>query len=328
VHEATCRRLARFIASKHIPVEREEIELQEFSDLEKGNLLLFIVSICHRTSTSDGVLSGNVGGTFLKGWDFLFQRFIEFSRDHRTWLKPVSWAQMTEKDMRQIYPVGSGLTDIGRRIELLNDLGSKMLKKQWYWLQDIYDACNGWILREEAHMLGKLSLFQAYSDPVHKKSFFLLSLMRTLTEWDYQDPENLGPPVDYHEVRGHLRLGTVRVEDTSLKKRLLLSIPVTQEEDIAIRAEVFKAIVLISELSGLSDSSRLHYAFWNLFRNFCTRLEPNCFGSRRESYLPDRYRELISCKGKDFLPCPFNTICQSADSLEKYQEHRYITDYY
>ena len=92
--------------------------------------------------------------------------------------------------------------------------------------------------------------------------------MRNTGLWTYKDPENLGAPVDYHEVRGDLRIGTINVLDESLKSKLLKGEPVTAEEDIALRGAVFNAIMFLSDETRLRNPSQLHYLFWNVFRNF------------------------------------------------------------
>lgn len=39
--------------------------------------------------------------------------------------------------------------------------------------------------------------------------------------WVFADRDKLGAPVDYHEVRGHLRIGTVQIHDEELRTRLV-----------------------------------------------------------------------------------------------------------
>ncbi len=85
--------------------------------------------------------------------------------------------------------------------------------------------------------------------------------------------------------------------------------------------------MLISERSGLKNPSQLHYMFWNVFRNYCTRDKPNCLGERPEMYLPERYRTLAIRLGKREA-CPFSTVCQSVHLDKRFVEHVYRTDYY
>src|SRR5262249_55322919 len=148
------------------------------------------------------------------------------------------------------------------------------------------------------NMVSLLGTFRAYNDPVRKKAFFLLGLMRNSAGWVYADGDHLGAPVDYHEVRGHLRLGTVLVIYVRLPEKLLKRIPVEEVEDVALRAHVAEAIHSIGELAGMRDGMRLHYLFWNLFRSVCLREHPFCRTPPPDSALPARYIHLISISGE------------------------------
>ena len=123
--------------------------------------------------------------------------------------------------------------------------------------------------RGHANLLGSLSTFRAFTDPVHKL-LFVLGLNSATCNWVYQDSELLDPPVDYHEVRGHLRLGTVELLDESLRTSILNGDYVDEAADVAIRTAVTNAIRLVGEYSRYSPM-QLHYAFWNLFRGICLK---------------------------------------------------------
>ena len=150
--------------------------------------------------------------------------------------------------------------------------------------------------------------------------------MRNTGRWRFVDNESLGPPVDYHEVRGHLRIGTVAIVDPDLRRKVANGEPVTEVEDVAIRRAVFKAILYVSELSGLRDPSRLHYLFWNIFRAVCVRNAPRCSASGRPPLLPPRYQPQMDVD--DDVHCPYETVCKSAHVANPIIEHVAVTDYY
>jgi hypothetical protein len=331
VNRQKCEEVANLLRSKQIPEDREEISFDGFTDLETGNLLFFVVAICHQTTVpGKPPLAGLVDGKLLKGWDYLLQRFVEVARTHKAWLNPEYWSQLNATQLRELYRNSEGydlLTNVENRTDILVDLGAVMAQHGFKNLQDVYDLSKGWIQTEEPNLVDLLANFRAYSDPIRKKTFFLLSLMRNTGIWLFRDPENLGAPVDYHEVRGHLRIGTVAVMDAELRLKLLNSQRVTADEDIAIRGAVFEAIMQISELTGLRNPSKLHYMFWNVFRNYCTRDDPNSLGDRRETDLPQRYAPLaIDHDGRK--ACPFSQVCNSVFEERKYKEHSIDTEYY
>lgn len=331
VDESACRRLAEVLRASSIPEDKEEIKFDGFDGSELGNLLLFVVAICHQTSVPGRPpLGGVIAGRELRGWDYLLQRFVEACRSNRSWLQPSTWAEMDTSSLQELYRNSDGqdlLTDVSNRAALIVDLGQVMHREDWANADSLFHNCHGRIRLGNPNLVDSLASFRAYSDPVHKKSYFFLSLMRNTGLWSYDDPELLGPPVDYHEVRGHLRIGTVKVLDKQLVAKLLNRDVVTAEEDVAIRNAVFEAIMLLSELSGVRNPSKLHYLFWNVLRNFCTRENPNCLGYRIETYLPERYRELaVKMDGRE--ACPFCRVCQSVDEEHRYSEHVFETDFY
>jgi hypothetical protein len=316
--------LANMLPGWKIPVDREDILLTGFNPLEIGNFFLLLVAICHQTSPRNrAALEGVVNGRKWRGWDFLLHRLHQAAFDDRSLLNAERWQGIRASDLLELY--GPLLTDVEGRAELIRDLGTGLLNRGWNCANALYDEADGRIADGSANLLDLLAEFRAYSDPVRKKSYFFLALMRNAGLWSYSDPQNLGPPVDYHEVRGHLRVGTVRIQDHELRDKLERSQDVSSDEDVLIRRAVHDAIMRISAQSGIDDPSRLHYLFWNVFRSHCTREDPNCFGDR-ESALPDAYRQLAFVHGN--CACPFSTICESSRSESRLKEHVIETDYY
>jgi hypothetical protein len=237
---------------------------------------------------------------------------------------------MTGREFATLFsdPVlGDRLTDPEGRAALVVNLGQVMQRNDWMWIQEVYELCGARVATGHPNLVGLLAQFRAYDDPVMKKSFFFLALMRNAGVWNYVDDDKLGPPVDYHEVRGHLRIGTVQVLDPDLQKKLFRRTPVTASEDIAIRGAVLDAIMLLSEMTGLANPSQLHYLFWNVFRSCCTRDNPHCHACPPDCSLPERYVPLaIHADGA--RRCPFAPVCDSADATRRYYEHAFSTDYY
>lgn len=175
-------------------------------------------------------------------------------------------------------------------------------------------------------MIGLLHMFRAYNDPVQKKSVFLLGLMANTAGWRYADSDALPPPVDYHEVRGHLRLDTVSIADTDLDRRILAREAVSAEDDVQIRAAVRDAILEIARHAGGATAMQLHYLFWNVFRNICLRGAPQCFRFTDMVRLPRRYHHLlVEREGRS--ACPFVNVCRSAGHA-RHVEHTFDTDWY
>jgi hypothetical protein len=330
VNYTVCEMLARQLALQKIPEDREELLSLNLPPPLIGNFFLLVVSICHQTSAPGRLpLMGVVHGKVQRGWDYLFQRMLEIVEESNDLLDPLRWIHLSSQELQDFFSdvkFGNRLTDPEGRCRLIQDLGEKMRSSGWVLADDIFKRCEGRVGTGQPNLLDLLMRFRAYADPVKKKSLYFLSLMRNNSRWQYPDNASLGPPVDYHEVRGHLRIGTVSVNDTILLKKLRDRTLVTADEDVALRQAVYNAIMLISELSGLRNPSQLHYLFWNVFRSICLRQEPQCFQLDPSCDLPQRYRHLTVARGKK--GCPFATICGSAGIHEPVLEHVFETDYY
>lgn len=333
INLAACERLASVIKNQSIPIDREETSPPNFSRQELGNFYLCLVAICHQTTPRDKPpLKGRVGGDYKRGWDYLSARLEEGFRDNSALFHPSRWSEITGQELVALLSdpqFGDRLTEPDRRAALVRDLGHVMLNNHWQWAEDLYRVSGARVATGSPNLIELLTNFTAYRDPVRKKSYFFLSLMRNAGLWKYVDDQQLGPPVDYHETRGHLRLGTVVVNDPFLKRKLFDSLPVTETEDIALRKAVHDAILLISDLTALRNPSQLHYLFWNVFRSCCSRESPHCNGCPPDCPLPDRYVHLaIHPKGS--RRCPFHELCESTciTTHKRYYEHQFETDYY
>ncbi len=331
VDVAACEQLAALLRRQSIPPDREESQLPGFNRNETGNFYLLLVAICHQTSPrGKKPLEGFVAGRLLRGWDFLSAKLELAAQHDRSLLSPSRWTTARTADVRELFHddrLGDRLIDPGGRSALIRDLGCVMLRHGWLWIEDMYRSAKGRVAVGDPNLASLLSEFRAYDDPVRKKSFFFLSLMRNSGLWQYADPENLGPPVDYHEVRGHLRIGTVIINDAALRTKLFESQPVTASEDVVIRQAVLDAIMLLSELTDLRNPSQLHYLFWNVFRSCCTRESPHCAACPTACPLPGRYVPL-AIRADATRRCPFSSVCASAQVLHRIHEHVFETDYY
>ncbi|RYG98672.1 MAG: hypothetical protein EON58_06420 [Alphaproteobacteria bacterium] len=294
--------------------------------LFSANAYLAIVAICHQTSpVGEAVLRGTVGGRPLLGWDFLKERWLEASISDPGLNTHERWLTMSATDLSNLYATDgtpSTLSRLAERALLLNDLGRFMTVGGWHSISESFEQC-GFRWDGNGGMLEILAGAIAYSDPVMKKSLFFASIATSDCGWRLT--ESLAPPVDYHEVRGHLRLGTVQVEDEALKRKLLLGLTLSEDEDTVLRCTVSNAIQRISELSGHS-AAVLHYYFWNIFRSCCPRpsVATHCFSCPTSCQCPEAYQQARPVPHV----CPFSTSCESAGQNVKMVDPAYAGHFY
>jgi integrase len=327
---AACLALAQLIAEARIPEDREETTLPGIARPSVANFYLALVAICHQTSPRGRPpLQGRCDGQVRRGWDYLLARFEAVVCEDPSLVEPKCWASIRSSDLSRIFhdpEFGDTLSDVEGRAALLRDLGLRLLDDGVVNAESLYERSDHRVASEDPNLLALLGRYHAYRDPVRKKSLFFLSLMRNHGLWVYRDDQLLGPPVDYHEVRGRLRIGTVRLVDPALLTQVRACQPVTQEQDIVIRQAVYGAIMLMAQAAGLSPS-RLHYLFWQVFRTICTRLNPACYSLHPDMQLPSRYVHL-TIPGGTLPRCPFSSLCASAGSSTPLLEHIVDTDFY
>lgn len=119
---------------------------------------------------------------------------------------------------------------MNERALLLNDLGRRLQAGGYSNVREPFDRCQG-VIGSSSGFLSFLNQFEAYRDPVMKKSHLFLAIMMREGDWVRMDPENLRSPVDYHEMRGHLRMGTILIQDHRLASKIQRGLTLTEEED-------------------------------------------------------------------------------------------------
>ncbi|MBZ5535588.1 MAG: hypothetical protein LAO31_06500 [Acidobacteriia bacterium] len=293
-----------------------------------ANSYFALVSICHQTSPlGERRLEGIVDNVKLAGWDYLEGKFRWKIREEPQWASPEFWRALRPLDLSGLYedPVfGKTLNRVNERALLLNDLGQRLMERGHSNVGESFDECRG-IIGGDSGFLAFLKTFEAYKDPVMKKAHLFLAIMVRELGWAIQDPENLRSPVDYHEMRGHLRMGTLLIQDQRLASKVQRGLTLTEEEDCEIRSKIQAVNTFISNQTGLRVSV-VHSLFWNLFRSCCHRLsnEAHCSGCGDSCNLLDRYKKLAIYKGR----CLFSEFCKSAEKPDKIMEPPYAGHYY
>ena len=198
VNVQTCRRLAAILTAHSIPQDHEDSSLAGFTPFEIGNFYFLLVAISHQTSPRGREpLEGTTDGRHLRGWDYLSAKLEEAVSVNPSILSPLFWDSITAEDVRGLFHdqfFGDRLSDTEGRAQLIRDLGLQMRRYSWNSVEEIYRVSGGFIDGCDVSLLSLLARFRAYDDPVHKKSFFFLALMRNAGLWRYKDPDNLALP--------------------------------------------------------------------------------------------------------------------------------------
>jgi len=211
VNNAKCAAVACALKSLNIPppIEPWGVKAGNVSyDLPTLNLVM--VAICHQTQALHGV----VNAVERRGWDYLQYKMQAWADNDSAALTLDRLESFTSEDLRALLDCGQQLSgpDVETRADFIRDCGAQLKTKKANSFTDLYDHCGRRIATGSGNLISSLSQFKAFDDPVMKKSMFLLGLNAATCGWRYADAELLESPVDYHEVRGHLRIGTVEID--------------------------------------------------------------------------------------------------------------------
>jgi hypothetical protein len=322
-----CREVASVIQGMRLP--QKLVRQTIFSSDRKvvGNFNLLLVAICHQTQKVQGI----VDGKWCRGWDYLERRLNECCQGNPDLLEIDTWATLTEASFERAFcqsaDDAAGM-DAGPRVQLINDLGDQMTRASYASFEQLYDVrkrrCSG-----DASIISFLKeRTRAYSDPVEKKARLLIGLLRDAHGWEFSDIDELGAPVDYHEIRGHLRIGTVIITDRRLEAKIK-SDCASDDEDCLIRERVSNAIDTIARHATGVDPLKIHYVLWNYFRTICRREEPNCSARKGPALdqLDPVYAEAFS-KSAGASGCVFSSVCESFKKQTFEPEYRYEGTHY
>lgn len=329
VNEEKVTQLAKLLRLFEIPEVEEGAGSFVIPEIEKeglANAYFFLVGICHQTSpVGERRLEGKIHGATRYGWDYLKEKYFIALQKTPAIATPDAWRGFTPKTISDLFAddeLGLTLNRINERTYFINDLGETLLKEKIDFVSEAFDLSEKKVSGERG-FLKFLAKFVAYSDPLRKKSFFFLSLALSECKWAIADQENILSPVDYHELRGHLRIGTIKVEEPGLKRKLAGNLVISNDEDNALRYSVQQAMTELSDKTGLSPS-QLHYFFWNVFRNCCPRnpLAAHCEKCEESCTLPAQYKNQFE------KHCVFSPVCSSAGKSSKVMEPPYMGHFY
>jgi hypothetical protein len=330
INDNQVTRLIEYLKTVDVPEEQESSTHSYYApqDLKKlANCYLAIVAICHQTSPlGERRLIGVIENNEKVGWDYLKEKFLAAATTNDEWTSFSFWKTITPLHLSELYQDSSkGLTlnRINERTFLLNDLGNQLTELGYNSIEDAFEKSDRFIDGPNG-FLTFLKNFESFKDPVLKKSLFLLSIMAKECGWQIKDIEQLKSPVDYHELRGHLRIGTVHATSPALAFKLKQGITLTEEEDTILRSTIQIVNDRIANETGLT-SSIVHYLFWNIFRNCCPRdsSKTHCHECISQCGLPRQYKSISAYKQK----CLFSEVCLSVDTLNKIIDPPYMGHY-
>ncbi|MDO9512029.1 MAG: queuosine salvage family protein [Bacteroidales bacterium] len=291
---------------------------------EKLRMYFFSVGICHQTyALAHPSLN-------LYGWDYLEYGFLNMIRQSPELLVPdfihVSDFEKLKGSLSGFFTPAEmecTLDRLDERVRLMKDMAAVLV--------DQYESSLGKLLSSTTHEQGVsvvelysvLQKFEAYSDPLNKKSSFFIKLAVDAGLIRLQDPENLVPVMDYHMQRVLLRTGCVEIMDDTLAQSLRLRLPMTS--DSIIREICVNASALIARKAGL-NVLQMNDVLYLAGRSCCHEQTLCRSGSCEKT--PCSLTRAVELD--NHTACIFNDFCKAATDMEyhKFWQPVVETHYY
>lgn len=270
----------------------------------------YSVAICHQTH--------KLYSKKLKvwGWEYIEHVFTQLGKNNSPFLQPGIISSLSFNDLcnrlaalfsDDANPLNTTLDRIGERASLLAEADYMLENHYKGSIRNLINASKLKLINSGKGLYELLEGFKAFSDPMRKKSTFMLKLMQDAQMIKVKDPQNFVPIMDYHMQRVLLRTGCVEVQSKNLAAKLRNHTPV--DKDTTVRKaciEAFRIIAAESEMPVVE----LNDFFWSLGRS-CCNTNPLCQAKRCEKD-PCTFARIV--EHDDHTHCSLEEVCQGKDS--------------
>ena len=220
-------------------------------------------------------LIATIGGDKLKGSAYLFRANVRALQGDVTFYNPERQAKISREELQKLFRADDGsdpMPAFDLHLELARNYGSDMLatgKTPQQILEGAQKSSTP--LRTFLSDLDQIGGYK--EDPLRKKSNLLALVLNQRPEGflEFGAGENVPPVIDYHTMRGCLRMGLIDVLDAPLKKKITDRQIVTAEEEWAIRYACYLAVEEVVRVSGKSLGA-VDWFFFAYSRQHCPEM--------------------------------------------------------
>jgi len=221
-----------------------------------------------------------IDGDKLKGSAYLFRAFVRKLHDDPEFYSAKRQADLTQQEMLDLFRADNGadpMPALDLHLQMGQSYGKDMLatnKTPRTILERAEQSATP--LKTFLDELDKIGGYK--EDPLRKKSNLLALVLNQRPEkfLSFAFGEAVPPVIDYHTMRGCLRMGLVEIVDEELKKKVENRQIVTADEEWAIRYACYLAVEEVVRISGKSLGA-VDWFFFYYSRQHCPEMtEPIC----------------------------------------------------
>lgn len=304
INEQQCKTIASKLALFSHFKEKSLSPYKKIKDKRKlANYWFFLTAICYKT----GNLKGIVNGEMLRGWDFLEAKARAILKEDPEFFLAENLVSISSNEIAEL--TLDYRDRIEQRCHLLKNCAQMLLERYKGNVMNLYYSTKGNISGQKG-VLSLLSDFEAYKDPLNKKSFLLIMTLFKLGVWNFKDEDAIKLPVDNHLMRISLRSGMLEIEDIHLRGILCNQKDIDSLLESKIRSKVLRCGDLLKKHSDM-NIIQIDSLLWQIGRNCCLNSHPPFCGN----YCCLSKDECSLCKAFSYRCnglCPLDGACKAS----------------
>lgn len=217
------------------------------------NYVFFLVAVDHKTHPANSRFEGVLDGKFYHGSDLMYALARKAQKIEPDLFTAKKMIRVTEKDISRIFSVHNLIIkNPAERAMLLRDCAKKLIEEYDGDFINLLKLSKNHLIRKDGKgILQQLRKFQAYADPLMKKSYLLIKILRRQGYFNPVDIDNLSFPVDNVLMEVAVRSGLVRLSGM-LKEKIVSGELLNEREVELIRSATEEAFEIVARKSGVS----------------------------------------------------------------------------
>jgi hypothetical protein len=253
VNDDRGRELARMLRDlDYLPDDLKN--LTPFPDdlFRERHFLFFLTAIDHNTHGADRY-EEVIDGETVHGSELMYWQAQQAALKDPGLFTPQRLKDVTAEVARAVLTTATGKAPAGveERALLLRDAAAVLCERYDGDLAKLLAAGEGYLRRGDGSgILELLREIRAYSDPLQKKSFLLIKLLKRRGLLSIRDPENLNVPVDHVLFTIALRSGIVAA-DRPAREKILAGEPLDEEMVKDLRGAARQAFKKVAGFSSI-----------------------------------------------------------------------------
>jgi hypothetical protein len=189
-----------------------DYEPPDFVEVPNADVALFLCAIDHRTGYRGRYLVGGAGPH--EGSALLWALGLREERRRPGALRAAALPGVTAEQVEELFRIGGErIAGLDGRARLWRDLAAGLLERYGGWTDELIAAADG-RLGGSGGLLSRLAEFEAFSDPLQKKSFLVAKIWERRGWLAVRDPGSWEVSSDNVLMRLALRAGLVRPGDS------------------------------------------------------------------------------------------------------------------